>query len=215
MDIAVRGGKKDVTLLTDMNQPLGRMIGNSLEVEECLAILKNEDRAGKYVDTRELSLQLSAAMLELSGKVKDFQSGYLLATEELTSGRAYKKFEDICQAQGGNLDLLPKAKHMQEVLAPVAGTVLSFFNEGLGYAAISLKAGRLASADQLDPSAGIELLKKVGDKVEAGEPFAKMYASDRSLFAEAERRLQKSTQIKIGAATAGPLIAKILKESDL
>lgn len=215
MDIAVRGGKKVVTLLTDMNQPLGRMIGNSLEVEECLAILKNEDRAGKYVDTRELSLQLSAAMLELSGKVKDFQSGYLLATEELTSGRAYKKFEDICQAQGGNLDLLPKAKHMQEVLAPVAGTVLSFFNEGLGYAAISLKAGRLASADQLDPSAGIELLKKVGDKVEAGEPFAKMYASDRSLFAEAERRLQKSTQIKIGAATAGPLIAKILKESDL
>jgi pyrimidine-nucleoside phosphorylase len=215
MDIAVRGGKRVCALLTDMNQPLGRMIGNSLEVEECLSILKNEDSNGLYEDTKMLSLHLSASMLELSGSARNHEEAYKLAQTVLDSGKAMEKFEQICKAQGGDLSKIPKAKYKHEILSPSAGYIESFFNEGLGYAAIAMKAGRLSHDDKLDPSAGIEMLKKRADKVEKGEPLARIYANDQSLFAEAEKRFLNSTRLSPVAPTTSPLIAKILKESDL
>lgn len=215
MDIAVRGGKRVTALLTDMNQPLGRMIGNSLEVEECVDIMTGNDTGKGYEDTRYLSLRLAASMLEMSGRFKSADEAMSAAETALTSGDAFARFEALCRAQGGDLSKLPKAKYTYEVVSPRDGFVDSFFNEGIGYAAIALKAGRLRSEDPLDLSAGIELKKKVGDQIMANEPLAILYSNDRALFAEASSRLLSATQIGDSKKSSGPLVLKTIRESDL
>lgn len=215
MQIAVRGGKRVTAFLTDMNQPLGRMIGNSLEIEECLKILRGEDEGLRFEDTKSLSLDLSAAMISMATPNTSMEQARGLAEAALRDGRALKKFEEICVAQGGRLEQLPKAPQTREVIATSDGYITGFHNEGLGYAAIALRAGRLKSDDVLDPAAGIEILKKIGDRVQKGEPIAKLYASDARLFAAAEERVLSSVQAGPSTAQPGPLIRKILKESDL
>ena len=107
MDIGTAHGKKVAVLLTDMEQPLGRFIGNSLEIAECVAILKNDEFMGRgrddFEDCRELSLALAGQMIWLSGLASSADQGYEKARKVLEDGSAYAKFEDICRAQGGNL----------------------------------------------------------------------------------------------------------------
>jgi pyrimidine-nucleoside phosphorylase len=215
MQIAVRGGKRVTAFLTDMNQPLGRMIGNSLEVEECLMILRGEDKDLRLEDTRCLSIDLSAAMISLADPTKPMDQARELAECALRDGRALRKFEDICAAQGGDLARLPKASQTYDVVATSDGYITGFHNEGLGYAAIALRAGRLKSDDVLDPVAGIEIFKKIGDRVQKDEPIARLYASDTRPFAAAEERLRSSVLTGPSPEVPGPLIRKILKETDL
>src|SRR5690606_38181902 len=116
MAIARGYGKTVTSLITNMDQPLGRYAGNSLEVEECVAIMKNETFMGPggydlYEDTRELSLRLSAHMLLLAGKGKNEEESYQIAKDILVSGKAMKKFEELCAIHGGNLSAVPKPKH--------------------------------------------------------------------------------------------------------
>lgn len=210
MDIGKRGGKKVVAFLTNMNQPLGRLVGNALEVEECVAIMKSAPDAKDAEDTRELSLQLAAAMIWVGGKARSLKDGYAVAREILDSGRAFKKFEEVVRFQGGDLAKLPRATRTFDVKSPKNGYVTAFDAEILGYASICLGAGRLKSDDQIDPAAGLKIHRKLGEKVAKGDALFTLYASDDGLFRAAEERALASIVIQRQRPRPFQLISRFL-----
>lgn len=215
MGIAQGYGKKVVSLLTDMNQPLGRYAGNSLEIEECVEIMQGKSFKSKYgndlyYDTRELSLWLSAHMLHISGKTKTAEDAYKLATEMLESGKALKKFEELCSIHSGNLAALPKPKQNLVISADKAGFVESFNTESIGIAGIIIKAGRAQTTDTIAPTAGIEFHVKVGDPVSVGEPLYTLHGDDLDLLKSAFPLLKSSVNISLQKPPSLSLILKTL-----
>lgn len=213
MAIGAAHGKRVAALLTRMEEPLGRFVGNALEIGECVAILKGEEYLGRkdFADCRDLSLELSAQMLWLSGRAGTPDEGLRMAREALDSGRAYEFFERICQAQGGNLQKLPLAKTRVDVLAPQDGFVTKFNCERIGIAGITLGAGRRQAADTVEPTAGIEVHRKIGEPVRRGEKMFTLYGAwDREdgRFREAEKTLLEATTISLQNSEVSPLIAK-------
>ena len=207
--IGRRAGRKMSAFITDMNQPLGRFIGNSLEVGECLAIMSNEAFMGesRFGDTLELSLVLSAEMIFLGGQAKNFDDGYKLAQRLLQDGSALKKFKEISKAQGGNLSGVQQSLIKHQVLAPASGFVSSFDTEKLGLAALSLGAGRVKVTDVIDPTAGIQLHAKLSEKVEKREVLFTLFARDKKLFKDAEVMLLGATNISLQKTESPRLIA--------
>lgn len=209
-------GQKVAALLSNMNEPLGRFIGNSLEVDECLAILKNEPAPanGKaYNDTRELSLRLAAHMIHVAGAAASAEDGYQIAERLLVSGQAFEKFAEMCRHQGGRLEQTkPAARHRRTVTAKESGHLNYLDLEKLGMASVCLGAGRKRSEDRIDPAAGIEALHAQAAAVTAGDPLFELYANDESLFQEAERFLSQSMEITEHALAPQPLIAEILQD---
>ena len=215
MAIAQGYGKRVSALITNMDQPLGRYSGNSLEVEECVAILKNETHVGPngkdlYQDTRELSLQLSAQMLWMAGAAKSIDDAYNLAQVSLGSGRAYEKFLELCQIHSGKLNELPKPKQHHEVFAAESGYLQSMDTEAIGVAGIQIRAGRTKTSDVIEPTAGIEFHFKVGDKVEKGQSLFTLHGADLSLLQSVEKQLRSSVQIGEAKKKSQPLILKVL-----
>lgn len=193
-------GKKVVAMITSMEQPLGRFAGNALEVFECIEIMKGRQFIGAdgvdlYEDTRELSLRLSAEMIHLSGKTKNLDEAYSLATDALTSGRALKVFEEMCGKQSGNLSLLPHAKFKHEVCALSSGYISSMQVEKIGVAGLELKAGRAKTDDIIDPVSGIEFHKKIGHPIKSGEVIYTLHGNDNSLLEKTAELLQKTYEI--------------------
>lgn len=209
-DIGERGDKRVVAFLTNMEQPLGRMIGNALEIEECLSVLRQDSRAHLYQDCEELSVYLAGAMLWIGGLESTLENGIMTAQSVLESGLAYDKFEEICRAQGADLSRLPKASLRKDVLSTQSGYVVGFDCEGLGYASLMLGAGRLKSTDTIDPIAGIECHKKIGEPVKKGDVLFSLYSSDEELFAASEARVRSSIQIGPQKPALAPLVYKIL-----
>ncbi|MCX7642994.1 MAG: thymidine phosphorylase [Armatimonadetes bacterium] len=166
-------GKKVVAVLSSMEQPLGYAIGNAVEIAEAIDVLKG----GGPTDVRELCIAISAQMLWLGGAVTNPEEGQSKARELLDSGMALEKFRQLVAAQGGDTKVLdeplrlPQPSHKAEVPAEQTGVVMSIATRQLGLIAGQLGAGRLGAAE-VDPAAGIVLLKKVGDQVEAGESLA-------------------------------------------
>lgn len=215
MDIAERYGKKVAALITNMDQPLGRFAGNSLEVEECIAIMKNQqhfDKNGKdtYADTRELSLQLSAHMLLLGGSSKTFEDAYHLAQVALSSGRAYEKFEELCKIHGGDLKSLPKPKNKLLIRAGKKGFVQKMNTEKIGVAGLKIKAGRAMASDIIEPTAGIEFHCKIGDAVETDDVLFTVYGADLELIKTVEKDLLAAIEIGDSKINPQPLILKVL-----
>ncbi|MEQ1875490.1 MAG: thymidine phosphorylase [Bdellovibrionia bacterium] len=209
IEIGEKGGTKTRALLTNMEQPLGAFVGNSLEVEECFSILKNE-RSPDWADTRELSLELAAHMLELGGAAKSRDDGFRMAEQLIESGKAAAKFEEVCAAHGGNLSKLPRPTREQTVEAPATGFIRSFNNEQIGLASLSLGAGRLKAEDPIDPVAGLKIHKKIGARVSAGEPLFTLFGSANTDFQPATERLLAAVGMSSEKPPALPLIAKIL-----
>ena len=215
MGIAQGYGKKVVALLTNMNQPLGRFAGNSLEVEECVDILKNRlpqdpTAARMTLETRELSLALSAHMIYLGGKTTSLEAAHTLAENLLNSGQAYEKFIELCKLHGGQLEKLPSPKNKLEIFSSETGYISSLDTEAIGVAGLLLKAGRAQAADLIEPTAGLEFHKKVGDPVKIGEKIFTIYGEDPSLFAAAQNKLLSSLSISLQKSATEPLIKKIL-----
>lgn len=215
MSIAQGYGKKVASLITNMDQPLGRYAGNSVEVEECVAIMKNEKFMSKhgydmYEDTRELSLQLSAYMLLMSGKGSNIVESYKIAEDMLTSGKAYEKFVELCGIHGGNLSALPKPKYSVVVAADKAGFVEAFNTESIGIAGILIKAGRAQTTDIIAPTAGIEFHVKVGDDVRVGDAIYTLYGDDKELLQSAVPMLRSSLTISLQKVSKPSLILKVL-----
>ena len=187
-------GKDTVALVTNMDEPLGRFVGNSLEVLEAINTLKGEYDE-KFI---ELCLELSSYMVELSGKM-DRESAKQALMESLKNGKALEKFADLVKAQGGDVRVvqdpwkyLPIASKKIEVRSDRDGFVQKIDTEKVGIASILLGAGRIKKEDEIDHSVGIEVLKKVGDRVEKGEPMVILYVSERSKVEEAEKLIREA-----------------------
>ena len=212
MEIGTAHGKRVAYLLTEMNQPLGRFIGNALEMSECFAIMKNEPFRGfavdKFADTRELSLELAALMIWLGGGAKDQAEGYRKATDALLSGKAWEMFEKMCIAQGGDLKELPVAKNEHVVTSLESGFVAGFEGEKLGLAAIQLGAGRMKTTDPIDATAGIEVHAKIGDAIAKGDPLFTLHANKTNDFRMSETMVRQATTISLQKPGVPALITK-------
>src|SRR3984893_3000740 len=159
VETGTRMGKKVVALITDMEQPLGRKVGNALEVEECIEVLAG----GGPEDLRELCLELSAWMLTVGGKSAKVSAGREIAAEMIANGRARDKFREIIRLQGGDPKViddpsrLPKAKHTAHAISIKTGYVTAIRGEQVGIASMLLGGGREKKEDSVDPAVGIVL----------------------------------------------------------
>jgi pyrimidine-nucleoside phosphorylase len=161
-------------------------------------------------DTRELSLRLAGLMLWLGGAVDDEKAGYALAEKILSSGQAYEKFEELCQLHSGNLSALPRPKNRIDVFAKEAGTITAMNTEAIGIVGIKIKAGRAKTEDIIEPTAGIEFHKKVGDDIAAGEILFSLYGADKSLLESVREELLDTTTISLQKIPRPSLILKTL-----
>lgn len=216
MNIAKSYNKKIVSVISSMNQPLGKYAGNVLEVVECVEIMQNKTAIGPhghdlYADTRELSLQLSAQMIHLSGKTKSLKEAYDLAIEMLVSGKALKVFERMCEEQGGNLSALVLPTHKTEVRAKTSGYVSEFHVEKIGIAGIIMKAGRLKAEDHINPTSGIEFHVKIGDPVKEGDVIYTVHDDDVRHFAAAVHMLEQTYEISLQKPAPHVLIESVME----
>ncbi len=209
-NIGERAGKKVTALVTNMEEPLGSWIGNAVEVRESLRILKGEALTPREQKTKELSLVLAAHMLLLGKVGTTIKESFAKAEEALVSGQAFRKFERVCRAQGGDLSALPSPRLKHQVLSPTSGYLYSLNSEEVGNAAITLRAGRRAVTDHLDPAAGLQIHKSLGEKVEKGEPLFTLYAQNKRSFIEAQKRILNSVRISDQTPTLKPLILRTL-----
>ncbi len=206
--IGTQMGKKMVALLTDMDQPIGRAIGNSLEVVESIAVLRGEGPA----DLEKLTVELGAEMLVLGGAANDLSEGRALIHGAIGSGAGSRAFERLIEAQGGDPrvvadpSLLPRAPRVVVAPAPRAGTIASIQAEEVGLASVALGAGRAKKEDAIDLAVGFVLLKKVGDRVDAGEPLALVHARDEGRAEAAIARLVASFTLGEEAPASRPLV---------
>jgi pyrimidine-nucleoside phosphorylase len=168
-----RMGVKTTALVTDMNQPLGRMAGNLVEVHEAMAALEGRGPADLWECTRELGAEL----LLMTGQAATRQAAGALLEAEIASGRAKAKFREMVEAQGGDLERLPALGESREVAAECGGYVSSIDTEQLGLAIIELGGGRKVMSDSIDHSAGLEMLVRIGDRVEGGQPLVRVFGS--------------------------------------
>lgn len=212
MNIGTSYGKKVISLMTSMNQPLGRFAGNALETFECLEIMNNVSHP-QYKDTLELSLQLSAHIIHLAGKTKSINHAYDLAYEIVVSKKALKKFEEMVTAQGGDLSKLPSAKNKKTVLANKNGYLSAFQTDHIGIACIGLKAGRQKTTDKLEYTAGVEFHKKIGDAVQANEVVYTIHGDNSALFNDAEKILQDSYTVSTDQPASHLLIKEVLEST--
>ena len=185
-------GRKTAAIISDMSQPLGNAVGNSLEVIEAIEILQ-----GQYEgDLLTVSFALAARMLCLSDKAGNMDEANDLLLEALRSGRALRKLGEIISAQGGDarvtedVSFMPHAGLTCLVPAPQEGVISAFDCRGLGMAAGALGAGRLTKDDVIDLSVGFLLKKRIGDAVKQGEPLYEIHASDPEKLKQAEYALQ-------------------------
>lgn len=201
VSIARGYGKKCSSFITNMNQPLGRFSGNSLEVKECLDIMSgktclNDQGFDLYSDTKELSLVLSSEMMFLSGLYKNRALARKHAEQILDTGLALKKFKELCGLHGGDWSKLPEPKNSFVITSKVKGWVTGFDVEKIGLAGIKINAGRRIKEDTIEPTAGFEFHKKIGHAVKIGDPIFTIYGSNPKLFSNIIEDLNTSIFIK-------------------
>jgi pyrimidine-nucleoside phosphorylase len=200
VDTGERMGKKMAALITDMDQPLGRCVGNALEVLECIEILHG-DRKPMSEDLRALSLGLAASMFYLAERVGSVQDGMKLAEEMIMNGEALNRFREMVRLQKGDAQVvddtsrLPTAKNRIEFKANATGYIQSVQCEQVGVASLVLGGGRNKKEDVLDFAVGLELHKKIGDAVQAGEAIATIHYNSNAKLDEALGLLQKAYEI--------------------
>jgi pyrimidine-nucleoside phosphorylase len=211
-----RMGKQVVALITDMDQPMGKMIGNSLEVVEVIEVL----RGGGPEDLRELCLELAGWMLHLGGVAKTVAEGKQQSAQVISSGKALEKFRQMVELQGGDARViddakqLPQAQHTLPVTSAEAGHIASIQCEQVGTACVILGGGRERKEDSVDPAVGIVLHKKVGDRVAAGEPIATIYYNAEAKATRARQLIEASYVVTDAAPTTKrPLIHRIIGKS--
>jgi pyrimidine-nucleoside phosphorylase len=210
VSIATRLGRKASALITDMSQPLGKMVGNALEVKEAIDTLKGNGPK----DLEDLCCELGAELLLAAEKTKRRAEAIERLRHLLRSGAALSKFQTLIQNQGGNPavienpSLLPTAARRIEIPAQRSGTITRLDALAVGRAANLLGAGRFTKDDRIDPAVGVELLKKIGDRVEQNAPLALLHVSNEKNLGEARKLVESAYEIdKKGTAhTPPPLI---------
>ena len=180
VEIGEQAKKKTVAILTDMSQPLGNAVGNSLEVKEAIQVLRNEGPA----DLKKLCIYLAGNMVLLANKAKSLEEALEMVRDKLESGKAFDKFKEFVMAQGGDRSVidepsnLPEAKYIYTVHAKAGGYVEGIKADDIGLAALILGAGRESKDAIIDLSAGLILHGRIGDKILDNEPIATLYTND-------------------------------------
>lgn len=201
VDTGVAMGRKVTALITDMNQPLGRTVGNALEIRESLEILAGKGPA----DAQSLTLELAQHMLTLAGKTGD-------PATKLADGTALQIFKKMVTSHGGNLEAgLPQAERQIPIPAPTSGYVAKADAGTIGRACLLLGAGRAKTTDTIDPAVGLSDLVKVGEKVEAGHPLCVLHANRDET--EAKALLTTAFTIVEHPIEPPPLILEIIQGS--
>lgn len=199
VDIGDGYGRETIAVLSNMDEPLGKAVGNALEVKEAIETLKGQGPE----DLFELSLLLGSKLLVLANKVENEEEGKKMLIDAVESGAAYEKFKELVKYQGGDLNqiedlnLLPKAEHVIEVRSKKEGYVKSLNAEEVGKCALMLGAGRENMESIIDHSAGIVLKKKVDDEVNKGDVLAEIHCNDIDMAKKVEEHLHEI--YKIGA----------------
>lgn len=213
VEVGKKMKKKMVAFITDMNQPLGRYVGNSLEIMECIQTLKNEGPK----DLTRLCVELAGYMIYISGKAKNIEEAKTIARSKIENGSALKKFKEIIKSQGGipevcnDYNLLPQAQKQMEVKADNNGYVASIQTDKIGIASMYLGGGRTKMDDVLDYAVGLKIEKKIGDAVKKGETLVTIFYNPSSKLYEAEHMIKEAYKIEKNKIEAPKLIHEIIQ----
>jgi pyrimidine-nucleoside phosphorylase len=212
VDIGVLTGRNTMAVVTDMDQPLGNAVGNALEVQEAIEILKGEHKG----DLLEVSLVLASWMLVLSGKAENDKAARERLIQAIESGEGLKRLAMMIEAQGGDprvtddVNLLPRAAREIPMTAEKGGWITSIRAEEIGVAALLLGAGRTKKSDVIDPAVGLWMKKRLGDPVKPGDVLAVLYVNDQSRLEEVRARFSGAVEIGPEAPAKRPLIHRII-----
>lgn len=204
-------GKNITAYITSMNQPLGRTVGNSLEIIESMECLKGQHLDG---DLMQVTLKLTAEMLVLGGKAKDEAEANGIMLGLLKSGKAFECFKRMTELQGGDpsalddFSKLPGASIMKDYVAPEGGVVSRVDADGIGRASLVLGGGRQKTDDGIDPGVGLSNLAKVGQAVSAGERLATLHANDPAKLEQALAYVKSAFAIAPEAPAPEPLVVE-------
>jgi pyrimidine-nucleoside phosphorylase len=194
-----------------MNQPLGKAVGNWLEVKESIDCLKGSGPA----DVNALSHLLAGAMIFLGGKAQSIQQGMDISVAQVDNGQAFQKWVDIVQEQGGDVELIhhpekyPKAGFEFELKSNEDGYISSLNSYEIGMASLELGAGRRAITEQIDPTAGILFEKKVGDKIMKGETILKAFTNKPAMIETVTEQLYGAVEINTEQPVVQQLVSHI------
>lgn len=211
VEIGRLNGRKVAAVLTDMSVPLGFAIGNSLEIKEAISVLKGELKG----DIRTVSEELAANMIRLSYGMP-IEDARAHVKDAIDSGRAFEKMKEWIAAQGGDVSYIdnpekfPVAKYIHEVKAPKDGHISRMDAEEIGIAGVILGAGRAEKGDPIDFAAGIQLVKKVGDPVKAGETIALLYTNNDAAISDANAKYLNAVVISDEKPDLKPLIFEVI-----
>lgn len=211
VSIGNRVGRNTMAVISDMSQPLGKAIGNALEVKEAIDTLKGNGPK----DLTELCLTLGSQMVLLAEKAQTLEEARLMLEENISNGKAFEHFKTFLKAQGGDAnvaddtDLLPQAPYKVELPARTSGTVSEIVANDIGTAAMMLGAGRATKESEIDLAVGLVLHKKVGDSVEEGESLLTIHANDADVEVVKEK-LYASITITKESVQAPPLIYDVI-----
>lgn len=210
--IGRRMGKRVIALITDMNQPLGRWVGNAVETFEAIEMLQG-NLTGDFAD---LSLELAAQMIIVGGVETNLDNARQQSRDAITSGAALEKFKAVIEAQGGNPrvcddpKLLPQAQKQQTITASRAGFVSGIETDEIGRIVMEWGGGRRRLEDKIDYGVGLYIHAKLGDEVKAGEPLVTAYFNDESKLEEMQARLLKTYRIEDTQPIPEPLIKSVI-----
>ena len=208
VDLGGALGMRVQAFVTDMGQPLGRYVGNALELRETVEILRGEGP----VDTTALTKRFAASMLRLGGLAGSDADAMVEVDGVVASGRALEKLREMVVAQEGDPafiddpDALPAARETTPWAAPRAGVIAAVDTERVGAASCVLGVGRVNVSDAVDPAVGFEVLKRVGDPVDAGEPILMIHANDQGKLDACRKMLDGAYEIGDEAPAPTPLV---------
>ena len=212
VEIGKMAGRKMTAVISDMDTPLGKNIGNTLEIKEAVEVLKGRGSD----DLREVSLTLASNLVSLAEGI-DYSEAKLKCEKSLSDGSAYEKFLEFISAQGGNTDViadtdrLPRASIIHKVIARESGYISKTDAEKIGSASVILGAGRVSKEDSIDYTAGIILHKKKGDKIEAGDVIAEFHTNDEDKISSAEEIFFDAVIISENMPEKSELIYKVIR----
>ena len=213
IEIGKLAKRETVAVITNMDEPLGRSVGNSLEVKEAIEAL----RGNILEDVKQVVLALGSYMLKLSGVEEDLEIAKKMLEENLNNGKAYKKFLELVKNQGGDItyiediDNLEETKYIEPVYSEKTGYIYNINAKEIGKLACYLGAGRVTKEDKIDKSVGIELLKKVGDKVSKDEVIAYLHINEPEQLEITKEKIKEIIKIRKEKQEKLKTIIKVIK----
>ncbi len=205
--------KKVIAFITDMNQPLGKYVGNWLEVYESILVLKGEQED----DLFELSTLLSGAMIYLGNKASSIDEGIEISKQLIKNGKAFDKFLEIVKLQNGNISIIkhpekyPKSKVIEYLYADKSGYIAKMDNYQIGMSALELGAGRKTKEDSIEPKAGLIFKYKIGDRVKKGDVLIEIRSESEKKINYVKENLSKAILLSDKKTPKPNLVKKVIK----